>query len=123
MAEKTKGVRTLMYSVEGGTVVVHKLPWNANEPYGRSKFNKLIARVFTFEDPRVKGDGQPQVIVTQTVDLDKPIDGGASIPDTQTEGGSNSLEVKMEEPPKKWLNMNAAERKAYQEAKRGKADG
>ena len=74
----TKEYRTTMYSIrltkEGEEeVVVHKFPFNANQKEGREKLQKMVKRGFSFQDPRIKGgDGQPEVTVTNQVNLDKP---------------------------------------------------
>ena len=74
MAEATKEVRTTMYSygVDGG-VIVHRLPFDANNKHGMAKLAKFQQRGFTFNDPRVEGGSQmPQVLVTKQVNLNKP---------------------------------------------------
>ena len=86
MAGKTQEVRTIMYSVRHdggheGEVVIHRFPYNAHDQLGREKLDVFIKRGFTFTDPRLKKPGEPQVVVTQTVDLEKPIMGDNVIPD------------------------------------------
>ena len=162
-----------MYSVVKGEVVVHRLPFDANEPLGVLKLQKFLSRGFTYDDPR-KGrkTGMPNVIVTQTVDLEKLADVGevkeeglltmpplidalevtlitteASIPQINivptltiqekrvaalAKARANEIfespaqkfmrirdesESDKLPPPKKWRNMNAAERKEYQAKK------
>lgn len=86
MAGNTQEVRTIMYSVVSGAVVTHRLPFNANDPIGRLKLQKFLQRGFTFDDPRGRvSTGLPQVVVTQEVDLGKPIDG------SQEQGEQNDL--------------------------------
>ncbi len=74
---ETQEYRTIMYSIrkteEGEEVVVHRLPWNANEKYGMQKLQKMLDRGFTFKDPRKGNGGVPEVLVTDTVNLEKPI--------------------------------------------------
>ena len=61
--------RTIMYSIrEGHEVIVHKLPWNANDPNGMAKLQKLVERGFTFEDPRKEGTGIPEVLITKKIE-------------------------------------------------------
>lgn len=90
----TTEVRTTMYSVVNGRVVVHKFPFNAKEPMGMEKLQKFVDRGFTFDDPRLKA------------------------PPVQTVALAPVIETPVEAPVKKWANMNATERKAYQEAKK-----
>ena len=74
----TQEYRTVMYSKrlnkDGETVVdVHRFPFNAKQQEGMEKLKKMVARGFTFDDPREKGgNGQPEVLVTNEVHLDKP---------------------------------------------------
>ena len=88
----TREYRTIMYSVrtdkEGKKVVdVHRFPFNANQKEGRAKLQKMVKRGFTFEDPRVAGgDGLPEVLVTDEVNLDKPEQVGAFCPECLAEG-------------------------------------
>jgi len=74
MPEVTREYRTIMYSLgEKGEVVVHKLPYNANEKLGMEILKKFVNRGFTFEDPREdKGMSKPEVIVTKEVVTNKP---------------------------------------------------
>ena len=73
----TKEYRTKMYSyreTKDGEkeVVEHMFPWNANERYGMQKLQKMVQRGFMFVDPRKGGNGQPEVLITNEVTLEKP---------------------------------------------------
>ena len=74
MPEVTKEYRTIMYSLgEKGEVVVHKLPYNANEKLGMEILQKYVKRGFMFDDPRKgNGSGEPEVVVTKEVVTNKP---------------------------------------------------
>ena len=81
MPQVTREYRTIMYSYKqnrDGTldkshVIVHQLPHNANEKYGMAKLQNYVKRGFMFDDPRVeRGNGLPEVKVTDQVDLGKP---------------------------------------------------
>ena len=75
MIQVTSQGRTVMYSRhDDGRVIRHELPWNANEPIGMTKCQKMVDRGFTFDDPVKQEVIRPEVITDRvSIDVEVPV--------------------------------------------------